>query len=78
MIIKNIRRDKYLLLLLVPGMLYFLIFKYIPIGGLVIAFKDYSIFRGIWASDWVGNNFKKVFTSTDFGMFYVILAHQHI
>lgn len=67
MIIKNIRRDKYLLLLLVPGMLYFLIFKYIPMGGLVIAFKDYSIFRGIWASDWVGiNNFKKVFTSTDF------------
>lgn len=43
-----------LYLLLVPGIVYFFVFRYIPIGGYVIAFKDYNIFQGIWASEWVG------------------------
>jgi putative aldouronate transport system permease protein len=43
-----------LYLLLVPGLLYFLIFKYMPMWGVVIAFQDYSPFKGIIASDWVG------------------------
>jgi len=64
---KKFMRDRYLLLLLIPGVLYFIVFQYLPMGGLLIAFKDYSIHRGIWESPWVGlDNFKKAFASTDF------------
>jgi putative aldouronate transport system permease protein len=41
-------------LLVIPPILYFLLFKYIPMAGAVIAFKDYSIIKGIWGSEWVG------------------------
>mgnify|MGYP005856467319 CR=1 FL=1 len=66
-IIKQIRRDKYLLLLILPGLLFLFLFKYLPMGGIVIAFKEYSIHKGIWQSPWVGlDNFRKVFASSDF------------
>jgi putative aldouronate transport system permease protein len=41
-------------LLLLPGMLLLFLFNYMPIGGIVIAFKDFSPFKGIWGSPWVG------------------------
>jgi len=44
--------DLYLLLL--PGLLYFLLFKYVPMTGIVIAFQDYSPFKGVLKSSWVG------------------------
>ncbi len=47
-------RDRYLYLLLLPGALYFLVYRYFPMLGLVIAFKDYSPFLGIQESPWVG------------------------
>lgn len=63
----GIRRDKYLLLLLAPGLILTIIYKYIPMGGIVIAFKNYNIFKGIMASPWVGfKNFTDVFNSPDF------------
>jgi putative aldouronate transport system permease protein len=66
-LLKDIKRDRYLLLLLVPGIAYFLIFKYLPMGGIVVAFKKYSIMRGIWDSPWVGlYNFKKAFAAEEF------------
>lgn len=48
-----------LYLLLVPGIIYFFIFRYIPMGGYIIAFKDYNIFQGIWASEWAGMTYFK-------------------
>ncbi|TLS53898.1 sugar ABC transporter permease [Paenibacillus antri] len=58
---KEIKKNYDLYLLLVPGFLFFLIFSYIPMGGLIIAFKDYNIFKGIFASDWVGlDHFKEM------------------
>ncbi len=48
-------------------MLWYLLFCYAPMGGLVIAFKKYSVIRGIANSPWVGlQNFEKLFTSAAF------------
>jgi putative aldouronate transport system permease protein len=51
-----------LLLLFLPGALYFIIFKYAPMGGLMIAFKNYNFFDGVFGSPWVGmKNFETIF-----------------
>jgi putative aldouronate transport system permease protein len=50
----HIWRDRFLWLLVLPGLVYFVIFCYIPIGGIIIAFKDYRPRFGILASPWVG------------------------
>ncbi|WP_127581760.1 ABC transporter permease [Paenibacillus koleovorans] len=56
-----------LMLIALPGIMHFLIFKYIPILGNVIAFQDYNIFQGITRSPWVGfRNFTDMFTYAEF------------
>ncbi|ADI11748.1 binding-protein-dependent transport systems inner membrane component [Streptomyces bingchenggensis BCW-1] len=61
------RRYRWLYLLLLPGVLYFLIFRYLPMFGLVIAFQDYLPFLGISGSPWVGfQHFEELFSSPDF------------
>jgi len=50
----SIWKYKALYILVIPGFLYFFIFKYIPIMGTVIAFQEYNIFQGIFGSKWVG------------------------
>ena len=53
-------------LALIP-ILYVFIFKYLPMGGIIIAFKDYRYDKGIFGSEWVGfRNFKFFFESNDF------------
>ncbi|MBU7314920.1 ABC transporter permease [Paenibacillus oleatilyticus] len=65
--LKDLVRDKYLYLLLLPGMLFIVVFKYIPMYGLVIAFQEYNILQGVGGSDWVGlYQFEKLFTMLDF------------
>jgi len=50
----------------VPGMLYLFINNYMPLPGLVLAFKNYNARKGIWGSDWAGlNNFKYLFATQD-------------
>lgn len=57
-------RQRYLLILLFPGLIYFVIFKYVPMYGIIIAFKDYDFMRGIGGSAWVGlKYFKEFFAS---------------
>ncbi|WP_210468002.1 sugar ABC transporter permease [Sporosarcina sp. 6E9] len=57
-----------LYLFLAPAIILTIIFKYIPMYGSIIAFKDFSPMRGIWGSDWVGfENFTKFLTSPNFG-----------
>lgn len=64
---KRWSRDKYLYLLLLPVAIYFLLFKYGPLFGEIIAFKNYRLMEGIWGSPWVGlDQFRKLFTSRDF------------
>ena len=60
-------QHKWLYFLIRPGIIYFIMFRYIPMGGLIIAFKEYSPFKGIWASPWVGlEQFRKFFGTADF------------
>ena len=55
------------LLFLLPALLLTLIFKYIPMGGVLIAFMDYNPFRGLLGSEWVGfDHFRRFLTSPDF------------
>lgn len=68
-LIKDIKRDKLLYLMLVPVALYYIIFKYLPMIGVVIAFKNYMPFMGIFRSQWVGlKNFERLFSNPDFFM----------
>ncbi|GIO35788.1 putative multiple-sugar transport system permease YteP [Paenibacillus antibioticophila] len=57
---KRFRQNIPLLLMLVPGILYYVIFRYLPMGGLVIAFKDYNFHDGILSSPWVGLKYFKI------------------
>lgn len=53
--------------MLVPVLAYYIIFKYIPMYGVTIAFKDYNVFKGVLDSPWVGFKiFEKVFASKNF------------
>ncbi|MBU5348231.1 ABC transporter permease [Paenibacillus lautus] len=47
-------RKRYAYLLVLPGLLYFLVYRYVPMLGSIIAFQDYSPFLGFFKSDWVG------------------------
>jgi putative aldouronate transport system permease protein len=64
---KSFRRHWQLYLLVLPPVLYFIIFKYIPISNAVIAFKEYNVVQGIWGSEWVGTrNFEAFFRNPVF------------
>ncbi|MFD0960438.1 ABC transporter permease [Paenibacillus chungangensis] len=67
----DVRRDWDLYLMLIPGILFLLLFKYTPMYGIVIAFKDFNIFDGLKASPWVGwMNFERLFSSPDFAVVF--------
>ncbi|MCU6711418.1 ABC transporter permease subunit [Paenibacillus sp. J5C_2022] len=56
--------NKPLIIMFIPVAAYFIIFKYIPMMGIVIAFKDYNMADGIWGSPWVGlENYKYLFSN---------------
>jgi len=60
---KNFWNNRYLFLMFLPGLLYFIIFHYIPMFGVIIAFKDYSPWLGVLRSPWVGlKNFYEFFS----------------
>lgn len=79
-------RDNFeLSVLLLPGIIFFLIFSYIPMMGVIIAFKDYRNNLGIFKSEWIGfKNFEFFFTSQDawriarntvgYGLLFIILG----
>ncbi|MDN3017461.1 ABC transporter permease subunit [Paenibacillus sp. BSR1-1] len=61
-ILKRMWKERYLYLLLLPGLLFFIIYRYVPMAGNIIAFQDYSAFQGFFHSDWVGlKHFKTIF-----------------
>jgi putative aldouronate transport system permease protein len=63
----TVLRNLDLYLLLLPGVAFILIFKYVPMYGLSIAFEKYSIFKGVTGSQWVGfDQFRRLFSSPQF------------
>lgn len=71
--VKFNKDQKMLYLILLPFIIWYAVFMFKPMYGMVIAFKDYSLFRGISGSEWVGlKNFKDFLTSPEF---YVTLKN---
>lgn len=63
----HLRRDLLLYLMITPVLVWYMLFVYKPMYGLVVAFQDYSIWKGIKGSEWIGlDNFKAFFNSPFF------------
>ncbi|GAA3452287.1 ABC transporter permease [Dactylosporangium matsuzakiense] len=63
----RVLRERWMYLFIVPGVLYFTVFQYVPMIGNLVAFKDYSPFIGFAASPWVGlRNFTELFGDAEF------------
>ncbi|NOU71285.1 ABC transporter permease subunit [Paenibacillus sp. LMG 31458] len=64
---KNAKKYLWFYLLAAPGMIYFIVFKYFPMWGILLSFQDYSPFLGFWRSPWVGfKHFQEFFTNEAF------------
>jgi len=73
-LLEYIFRNKWLYIMLIPGITLLIIFKYIPMYGITIAFKDFNVVKGIWQSPWIGlENFKYLFRSRDF---FIVLKNS--
>ncbi|WP_426450221.1 ABC transporter permease [Paenibacillus sp. S-38] len=70
---KRMLKNRAIYLMILPGLLFFLIFKYVPMWGLIIAFQDYKPYLGITGSPFVGfEHFERLFTED---MFFTILRN---
>ncbi|MGM7720760.1 ABC transporter permease [Metabacillus sp. Hm71] len=70
-LIRRIKKNKWIYFMLLPGILYFIIYKYVPMYGLIIAFQDYKPYLGISGSEWVGfEHFERLFSEPDFWMIF--------
>ncbi|AEB81106.1 TPA: sugar ABC transporter permease [Streptococcus suis] len=67
-LVDRIKQQKLLLLMLLPGLVLTFIFRYIPMYGVLIAFKDYNPLKGVLGSEWIGfEEFTKFLSSPNFG-----------
>lgn len=68
-VLRRLVRDRWIYALLLPGLAYFLVFKYVPMWGVIIAFKNFTPYLGIMGSPWVGlDHFQRLFGDPDFLM----------
>jgi len=66
-LINALSRYRWYYVMMVPGVLYFMIYHYLPMAGVIIAFKDYNLSKGIFGSEWVGfENFEILFKTPEF------------
>ena len=60
-------QSKYLIMMILPAIVFYAVFCYVPMYGVVLAFKSFNPIKGIIASPWIGfNNFKEVFNDPNF------------
>ena len=66
-LLKNIWDSRYMYLLLVPGLLFFAFFRYVPMYGIQLAWKEFAANLGVAGSPWIGwENFRFIFAAADF------------
>ncbi len=67
----HMKRDRQLLIILLPCLLFYIIFRYGPMFGLIMSFQNYGIYLGFFKSPWVGlANFEKFFSGNDFFLLF--------
>ncbi|MEK3721471.1 sugar ABC transporter permease [Paenibacillus sp. FSL H8-0034] len=73
---RRLKRQKWFFIMLLPGLLYFLIYKYMPMWGILIAFQDYQPFLGFFGSKWVGFKHFETFFGNE--MFWQLFKNTFI
>ena len=74
--LKRFIRNRWLYIMMLPGILYFIIFKYIPMYGVLLAFKNYQPYLGFLKSEWVGmKHFDRFFGDP---LFWMLLKNTFI
>lgn len=64
---KSVWRHRWVYVMLIPVIAYYIIFKYVPMYGIVMSFQDYNVFKGVFGSEWVGLKvFNDVFHNSNF------------
>jgi len=64
---EQVKKQKELVLITIPFIVYFFIFNYLPLWGLTMAFQNYKPYRTFWEQEWVGfKHFQKLFTDPAF------------
>ncbi|MFX3635234.1 MAG: ABC transporter permease [Candidatus Pristimantibacillus sp.] len=72
-LLRRILKNKAIYLMILPGLLFFVVFKYLPMFGLIISFQDYRPYEGMLGSDWVGfKHYIRLFTEP---MFWTIFRN---
>jgi putative aldouronate transport system permease protein len=65
--LRSLYRHRWFYVMMAPGLLYYLLFHYLPMAGIVVAFQDFNLMKGVLGSEWVGfDNFKIIFDNPDF------------
>ncbi|MDQ6423477.1 ABC transporter permease subunit [Paenibacillus sp. LHD-117] len=73
---KKIKQYRLLLLMMVPAVIYYITFHYLPMYGVLLAFKDFKILKGIMGSPWVGLDLFRTIFQDDY--FYTVLKNTLI
>ncbi|UKS27313.1 ABC transporter permease subunit [Paenibacillus sp. HWE-109] len=60
-IFRQLKRDRTFVLLFAPVLVYYIMFRYVPMFGIVVSFMDYNVFKGFTGSPWVGLKYYKLF-----------------
>lgn len=66
---KDLKKNWLLWVMFLPVFIYYIIFCYVPMSGIILAFKDFKVKMGIWGSPWVGfEHFERFFSGYNFGL----------
>ena len=77
--IKELRTNKILYIMMIPAICWIILFSYVPLYGILLAFKDFDFRAGIWGSPWVGfENFRFLFNHHGIGRVFFNTIYLNI